>query len=84
MSHHLRTDETYLSQLARVDIPYIGLLGPRHRRERLLDAIGDAALALRDRVHGPAGIDIGGRDPESIALSIVAEAHQVLVAARRI
>lgn len=84
MSHHLRTDEAYLQQLAAVDIPYVGLLGPPHRRERLLDSIGAAAEPLAPRLHGPAGIDIGGRDPESIALSIIAQAHEVLAAARRI
>ncbi|HEX2138121.1 MAG TPA: XdhC family protein, partial [Woeseiaceae bacterium] len=56
MSHHLDTDRKYLAQLAATDIPYIGLLGPHHRRRRLLDELGaDAAAALEPRLHGPAG-----------------------------
>ncbi len=76
MSHHLVSDRTYLSQLAECSIPYIGLLGPSARRERLLSEIGDAADKLRDRMHAPAGLELGGRGPEPIALSIVAQMQQ--------
>ena len=78
MSHHLVSDRTYLSQLAATGIPYIGLLGPRHRRERLLGELGDKAADLEDRLHGPAGLDLGGRGPAPIALSIVAEMQKSL------
>ncbi len=30
MSHHLATDQAYLAQLAALELPYIGVLGPRH------------------------------------------------------
>ncbi len=76
MSHHLASDRTYLSQLAECSIPYIGLLGPPARRERLLSEIGDAADKLRERLHAPAGLDLGGRGPEPIALSIIAQMQQ--------
>lgn len=75
MSHHLATDRSYLAALAPCAIPYIGLLGPPGRRDRLLGDLGDAASSLRDRLHGPAGLDIGADSPESIALSILAEVH---------
>lgn len=78
MSHHLVSDRTYLAQLADTDIRYIGLLGPKHRRERLLSELGDRASSLEDRLHGPAGLDIGGRGPGPIALSIVAQVQKVL------
>jgi len=78
MSHHLASDRAYLRQLAAADIGYIGLLGPRGRRDRLIGELGDAADALRGRLHGPAGIDLGGRGPGPIALSIVAEMQQFL------
>ena len=57
---------------------YIGLLGPAARRDRLLSELGESARALAARLHGPAGIDIGGRGPAAIALSIVAEIQGVL------
>ncbi|MDZ7643180.1 MAG: XdhC family protein [Woeseiaceae bacterium] len=79
MSHHLQTDRRYLTMLADSSVPYVGLLGPLDRRRRLLAELGDVAGALAGRVHGPAGLDIGGRGPAAIALSIVAELHQQLV-----
>ena len=79
MSHHLVSDGKYLQQLASSPVAYIGLLGPVDRRRRLLEELGDTGKSLEDRVHGPAGIDIGGRGPASIALSIVAEMHQQLM-----
>jgi xanthine/CO dehydrogenase XdhC/CoxF family maturation factor len=79
MSHHLVSDRQYLSQLAGSRIPYIGLLGPIERRRRLVSELGGQSGKLESRLHGPAGIDIGGRGPASIALSIVAEMHQELM-----
>ncbi len=77
MSHHLDSDRSYLQQLADTRIRYVGLLGPANRRQRLLSELGDKAAQLEPRLHGPAGLDIGGRGPEAIALSIVAEIQQV-------
>jgi len=78
MSHHLATDRKYLELLARSDIPYIGLLGPPDRRARLMEDLGDTARSLKQRLHGPAGYDIGADGPASIALSILAEIHAEL------
>ena len=72
MSHHLVSDQAYLEALAESDVGYVGLLGPIARRERLVHAIGAAAERLEGRLHGPAGLDIGGRGPGAIALSIIA------------
>ena len=74
MSHHLGHDRHYLAQVVAAKVPYIGLLGPRARRDRLLGEIG----AKHVHVHGPAGLDIGAEMPESIALAIVAEIHAFL------
>ena len=78
MSHHLVSDRAYLGQLGRSSIGYIGLLGPVGRRERLLGDLGDAADALQGRLHGPAGIMLGGRGPAAIALEIVAGMQKYL------
>lgn len=78
MSHHLATDQAYLAQLAALELPYIGVLGPRARRDRLLVALGEAGKALDTRLRGPVGLDIGADSPESIALSLLAEIHSVL------
>jgi xanthine/CO dehydrogenase XdhC/CoxF family maturation factor len=78
MSHHLDSDLQYLRALADSSVPYVGLLGPAARREKLLGDLGPAADALRSRLRAPVGLDIGGRTPESIALSIIGEVHAAL------
>jgi xanthine/CO dehydrogenase XdhC/CoxF family maturation factor len=75
MSHHLPSDLKYLRALAATDIPYIGLLGPAPRREKLLADLEADADKIRLRLHAPVGLPLGGRSPESIALSIVAQIH---------
>jgi xanthine dehydrogenase accessory factor len=78
MSHHLPSDLAYLRTLSATDIPYVGLLGPAVRREKLLADLGADAARLTGRLRSPIGLNIGGRAPESIALSIVAEIHSRL------
>lgn len=80
MSHHLASDRAYLRQLAGTDIPYVGLLGPPARRKRLLGEIGSAGDTLRERLRSPAGLNLGGRGPEMIALSVVSEMQSILAA----
>jgi xanthine dehydrogenase accessory factor len=75
MSHHLPSDLEYLRSLAASQIPYIGLLGPAVRREKLLTDLGAPAESIRPRLHAPVGLVLGGRTPESIALAIVSEIH---------
>lgn len=78
MSHHLASDRAYLSELAKTDIAYIGLLGPAARKEKLLADLDLPGAGLENRLFGPAGLDLGGRGPEAIALSIVAQVQDVL------
>lgn len=80
MSHHLANDLAYLRVLAASEVPYVGLLGPAVRRERLLSDLGEAADTLRPRLRGPIGLDLGAVTPEAIALSIIAEIHASLSA----
>lgn len=54
---------------------YVGLLGSRvtqeaRRTELLAAGFKESDLA---RIHGPVGLDIGGKEPAAIALSILAE-----------
>ena len=78
MSHHLDSDLHYLRALAQSRLPYVGLLGPAARREKLLGDLGPDAEKLRTRLRAPVGLDIGGRAPESIALSIIGEVHAAI------
>jgi len=78
MSHNLDHDAQYLRALASAPIPYVGLLGPAARRQRLLAELGEDAARLGQRLFGPVGLDIGARTPEAIALAIVAEIQAFL------
>lgn len=75
MSHHLPSDLEYLRALSAMPLPYIGLLGPPARRDKLLLELGTEAERLRPRLHAPVGLNLGGRAPEAVALAIVAEIH---------
>lgn len=76
MSHHLASDRQYLLTLAESSIKFIGLLGPPHRRDRLLDEIGDARGKLDGRLRSPVGKRIGGRGSAAIALEVAAELQE--------
>ncbi|PJJ07413.1 xanthine/CO dehydrogenase XdhC/CoxF family maturation factor [Flavobacterium sp. 1] len=77
MSHNYSKDLRFLLTIITSKVRYIGLLGPVHRREKLLNAILDMDLLIDDevfdKIHGPAGLAIGSKTPEEIALSIMAE-----------
>jgi xanthine dehydrogenase accessory factor len=75
MSHHLASDVRYLDLLSRAPMRYIGLLGPRARREKILADLGRPLGEAESRLFGPVGLDLGATTPEGIALSIVAQIH---------
>jgi xanthine dehydrogenase accessory factor len=79
MSHNLASDRSYLCALADSAVPFVGLLGPPHRRDRLLGSIGDSASRLEGRLRAPVGREIGGRGPGAIALEIATEIHEYIV-----
>ena len=78
MTHNMDSDQRYLKALCFSQIPFIGLLGPATRRDRLLASLGNDAQAISGQVFGPIGLDIGAETPEEIALSIMAGIHAAL------
>jgi xanthine dehydrogenase accessory factor len=73
MNHHATHDLDALCALATMRVPHIALLGPRTRRDELLQRLTDAERAsLLPRLQAPAGLALGGEGPEAIALSMVA------------
>jgi xanthine dehydrogenase accessory factor len=73
MTHQLEMDRGYLRVLSATTLPYIGLLGPPARAARLLGELASQADCLRERLHAPVGLNLGGRSPQAIAVAIVAE-----------
>lgn len=82
LTHNYLDDLAWLAALLPTPAPYIGLLGPAARRDRLLADLAAQGLvldeAMRARLHGPAGLDLGGRATEQVALSIIAEIQAVM------
>lgn len=78
LNHNLELDAEALQALALSNVRYLGLLGPAHRRERVLALAGLTDADLPTTLHGPAGLSIGGDLPESVALSILAQCHRCL------
>ncbi len=77
MAHDFKTDKLNLAYALSTDVPYIGMLGPAKRRQRILDEIQSESKPLSpqqiDRIYNPLGLDIGATSPEEIALSAFAE-----------
>jgi xanthine dehydrogenase accessory factor len=75
VTHDPKLDDLVLLEALKSPAFYIGALGSRgntaKRKERL--AMFDLAASEIDRLHGPIGLDLGGRTPAEIAVSIVAE-----------
>ena len=82
LTHSYKQDRAILRALLPLGLRYLGLLGPRHRTTRLLQEIaptrGWAIEQCFARLHSPVGLDLGGRDPAAIALSIVADLQAAL------
>ena len=78
MSHNVGLDAEGLRACQGSGLEYVALLGPRHRYRQVLERAQLDETALSCPVSAPAGLDIGGQLPESIALSILAECHAVL------
>jgi xanthine dehydrogenase accessory factor len=74
-----RCDEEALAEALRTDARYIGLLANKKRSAEVLTALkyqGFSEGQLK-QIHAPAGIEIGAKSPEEIALSIAAEMVKV-------
>jgi xanthine dehydrogenase accessory factor len=71
MSHNYLRDIAHLRSLLEVPLAYLGVLGPRGRTQQMLDEIGRAEVI--ERLHAPAGLDIGAEGPEEVAHAIIAE-----------
>lgn len=79
LTHDPKIDDPGLMSALRSDAFYIGALGSRKtqkaRNLRLLES--GMPEHLISRISGPIGLPLGGREPEEIAIAIMAEIIQV-------
>lgn len=82
-THNYGRDFAALRTLLPLGLRYVGLIGPRARREQLLGDLLDTGIAVGPNLFAPAGLDLGGDAPEAIALAIVAEIQTVFAGGSR-
>lgn len=77
MSHNYGYDRDVLKKLLKTNTPYIGILGPRKRFDKMQSEFTAQGISLSEqdfqRIHSPIGLDIGAEAPDEIAVSIIAE-----------
>ncbi|MEH2138163.1 XdhC family protein [Nostoc sp.] len=82
MTHNYLDDLEILKIMLPSPARYIGILGPKHRTERLLQDLSTEKIVTTNeqlnRLYSPIGIDIGADTPEEIAIAIIAEIQAVL------
>jgi xanthine dehydrogenase accessory factor len=75
VTHDPKLDDLALMEALKTPAFYVGALGSRRnndaRRQRLREF--DVSEAETNRLHGPVGLNLGGKTPPEIAMSIVAE-----------
>jgi len=78
MHHNVECDAKAIKIAQQSQCDYIGLLGPRHRTEKVLSHQALENITLTRPLISPIGLDLGGDLPESIALSIVSQIQSYL------
>jgi xanthine dehydrogenase accessory factor len=85
LSHDPKLDDPALELALPSTLFYIGALGSRRTHEKRLERLRAAGLGeLTGRIHSPIGLDLGGRSPAEIAVSILAEVIQVRYRGERV
>lgn len=78
LTHNIKLDAAALKLVQSSSAQYVGLLGPTHRTDRVLDIAKLTRNDLTKPLANPVGLRLGGELPESIALSMLSEAHAAL------
>jgi len=75
VAHEYKYELPILREALRAPVRYVGMLAGRKRAESVRRLLRDEGLTDQElgRLHSPIGLDIGGREPEEIALSIAAQ-----------
>ncbi len=77
LSHDPKLDDPAIMAALRSDVFYLGCLGSTRTHAARLARLA-VSPAQAARIHGPVGLDLGGRAPAEIAVSIMAQVTQVL------
>ncbi|MCH7411893.1 XdhC family protein [Belliella sp. R4-6] len=78
MTHNFDYEMVILERLLPFSLPYIGILGPKKKSEKLFERIKLSEKGFgKSNIFGPTGLNLGAENSEEIALSIAAEIKSV-------
>lgn len=80
LTHDPKLDDPAIMAALRSDVFYLGCLGSTRTHAKRVGRLGQAGFGAGDiaRIHAPVGMDIGGRAPSEIAVSVMAQITQRL------
>ncbi|HEV8496633.1 MAG TPA: XdhC family protein, partial [Gemmatimonadaceae bacterium] len=75
VAHDYKYELPVLRQLLRAPVGYIGMLGSKKRGAAVRELLREEGFTDEElaRIHTPIGLDLGGKSPPEVALSILAE-----------
>ncbi len=78
-SHDMEIDHAALVTALGSNVGYVGLLGARRRLAERIEALKAAGLAPERiaRLHAPIGLDLGGKAPWEVAISVLGQIVQI-------
>ena len=78
LTHDPKLDDPALIAALGSPAFYVGALGSKRTHAKRVERLTEAGLADKaTRIHAPVGLDLGGRAPREIAVSILAQVIQV-------
>ncbi len=82
MTHNFNYDLAIMKGVLPVNIPYLGVLGPKKKLEKMIENLHNEGIVLTkeelEKIFGPMGLSIGAEAPEQIALSVISEIQTVI------
>lgn len=80
LTHDPKLDDPAIMAALRSDVFYLGCLGSTRTHAKRVGRLGQAGFGAGDiaRIQAPVGMDIGGRAPSEIAVSVMAQITQRL------
>jgi xanthine dehydrogenase accessory factor len=74
-AHDYKYELPILREALRAPLRFVGMLAGRKRADAVRALLREEGVSAEEvaRLHAPIGLDIGGREPEEIALSIAAQ-----------
>lgn len=73
------TDRLVVREALKRPFRYVGMIGSRHKIAKIVEELREEGLydQLADRFYAPIGLDLGGKSPAAVALSILAEVQMI-------